>query len=73
MIAPDVTMTARLRQTSAKTVPIAVRGSTVSSSSLGIESALMAKEKAPPRRDQLRRSARLIFLGQQGATGWVAG
>ena len=48
-IAPQVSMTGRLFQTSAMLVPIAVSASTRSSSSIGIEKALMAKEKAANR------------------------
>ena len=44
--APQVSMTGRLFQTSAMLVPIAVKASKRSLSSMGIESALMAKAKA---------------------------
>ena len=45
-IAAQVSITGRLFQTSAVLVPIAVRASTRSPSSIGIENALIAKEKA---------------------------
>ena len=45
-IAPQASMTGRLFQTSAMLVPIAVRASTRSSSSIGTAKTLMAKEKA---------------------------
>ena len=45
-IAPQVSITGRLFQTSAMLVPIAVRASTRSLSSIGIENTLMANENA---------------------------
>src|SRR5262245_539191 len=48
-MAPQVSMTGRLFHTRAMLVPIAVRASTRSSSSIGIENALIANEKAANR------------------------